>query len=514
MKNIKILFSAIALLFLMPSCSDKFLERLNPNEQPSSTFWKTEENLQQGLYAAYRPLRFNGCYSRWLHVLYVSRSDEGYSTSPNPYFQSYSNFLVGSYNDDNAEGVFYPWLDLYKGIFWANQVKDNAPNTETDDDLKNRIISEAYFLRGLHFLNIAGIYGRGPLALTSFASEQSAIGEQPDLYARARADFQEAAKYLPAYYTENNDLGRATLGSALGMLAKVYAQEKNWTKVEEICREIFALKNQSGQPLYQLVSKYEDNFTDQNENNSESLFEVQYADGVEAGVELGCNRAKFLGLPVDGAAWDDATARNIIKTDLEKEKTVDGKVDPRLKQTLFYFDPDNPGELFYGKTWTAWNLNKNKVYWKKYSNNYRRNFEDYNSGINFRVLRLADIYLLYAEALNELGRTSEAYAYINKVRARVNLPNLENSTVFTGIGNDQAKMRKQIMHERVCELTSEAWRWFDLERWGMFETAENISFLKSRDDDFENFTIGTNNRFPIPYREIPLIKGIKQNPGY
>jgi hypothetical protein len=152
-------------------------------------------------------------------------------------------------------------------------------------------------------------------------------------------------------------------------------------------------------------------------------------------------------------------------------------------------------------------------YWKKYTNYETATVEDYNSGINFRVVRLADIYLLYAEALNELNRTSEAYEYINKVRRRVGMPDLENSTVFTGIGNDKEKMKRQIMHERTCELGGESTRWFDLERWGMFENPADVAWLKNRDADFNNFVIGINQRFPIPYREIALVP-IEQNYGY
>jgi hypothetical protein len=199
--------------------------------------------------------------------------------------------------------------------------------------------------------------------------------------------------------------------------------------------------------------------------------------------------------------------------EFQLEKTLSNQPDPRLKSTLAYFDAANSTELFYGKTWNQLNLNHAMVYWKKYTNYDTQTIEDYNSGINFRLIRLADIYLLYAEALNELGRTSEAYAYIDKVRRRVGIPDLENSTVFTGIGNDHDKMKAQIMHERTCELGGESTRWFDLERWGMFDNPTNISWLKNRDADFNNFVIGVNNRFPIPYREIPLVP-ITQNPGY
>jgi hypothetical protein len=512
MKQLKLIILVIVCQWGLNSCND-FLDLVNPNAQSTDNFWKTEENLTDGLNAAYRPLRFNGAYNRWLHVLYVSRSDEGYSTSPNADFISYSNFLTR--NNDNTEGVFYPWLDMYKGIFWANQVLDAAPGIPMEDEqLRQRIIGQAYFLRGIQYFHIAGVFGRGVITLTAVADEDPTIFEQIDLYKQAKADFQAAGKLLPAYWEESKDLGRITKGAAFGMLVKVTAQLHEWNETKEYGDSIFALKNGAGQPLYTLTPDYRDNFTETNENNEESLFEVQYKKGIHDGIGLGCERPKFLGLPGDGIAWDDATANEKIKPDWEKETTKDNKVDPRLKHTLCYYDPDAPNELFYGKTWQFFKLSESKVYWKKYTNYNTQTYEDYNSGINFRVLRLADIYLMYAEALNELGRTSEAYEYINKVRRRVSLPDLQNSTVFTGIGNDQAKMRTQIKHERVLELTGECWRWLDLERWGMFDTPENISSLRSRDSEFDNFTIGKSNRFPIPYREISLIKGLEQNPGY
>jgi len=513
MKKIRFLLLTVCLTTFV-SC-ENILDQKNPNKLDSSNFWQSEKELSEGLNAAYRALRFNGEYRRWLHILYISRSDEGYSTSPNPTFVSYSNFITE--NSDNAEAVLFTWLDHYKGIFWANQILDNAPNVPMDDEeLRNRIIGQAYFLRGTGYFNIAGVYGRGPISLTAVAENNPVIYEQPDIYKQAQKDFEEAEKRLPVQWEDPNDLGRITKGGAMGMEVKVAAQLHEWDKVKTLCEAIFALKNSNGQPLYRLVADYRDNFTEANENNEESLFEVQFMSGPVNGVDqLSQERAKFLGLPVNGCSYDDATASNIVKTDLEQEKTVDGKTDPRLKVTLFYYDPNSLNDLFYGKTWTQWGLNNSKVYWKKYTCYDTKTQESHeDNGINIRVVRLADIYLMYAEALNELGNAAGAYEYIDRVRARVGLPNLENSTVFTGIGNDQTKMRRQIMHERSCELAGESWRWLDLERWGMFDTEENISWLKSRDYEFDNFVIGKSNRFPIPYREIHLVPGLEQNPGY
>ncbi|MEN8157467.1 MAG: RagB/SusD family nutrient uptake outer membrane protein [Bacteroidota bacterium] len=502
-------------LFIITSCSEDFLERTNPNEQSAAEYWQTEAQIMNGINAAYRPLRFNGCYGRWLHVLYTSRSDEGYSHSPNPTFVAYSNFQTGSYNNAAAEGIFFPWLDMYKGIFWANQVIDNAPDAEMDQDLRTRVTGEALFLRGVHYFNLAGTFGRGPIQTTSFAGgEDPPIGEQEELYMQAARDFLEAVSVLPAEYPDPNDLGRATEGAARGMLAKVYMQLRDWESALEQIEAVVNMKGLSGQTLYALVSDYKDNFTAANENNSESVFEVQFAYGTLSGIQLGQQRAKFLGLQVDGCAWADADPRRSLYNDFLLEKTTSGQTDPRLKQTLFYFDPAAPGELSYGKSWDTWGLNHGAIFWKKYTNYGTQTGEDYNSGINIRVVRLADIYLMYAEVLNELGRTAESYEYINRVRSRSGIPDLENSTVFTGIGTDPAKMHKQIQHERLMEMAGENTRWFDLERWGMFENQADINWLAQRDQEFSNFEIGTHNRFPIPYREIPLVPGLNQNPGY
>jgi starch-binding outer membrane protein, SusD/RagB family len=510
----KILIITFFAGILFASCSDTFLDNRNPNEMDTSNFWKTSDDLQKGIDAAYRPLRFNGCYGRWLHILYVQRSDEGYSTSPNAYFQAYSNFLVKSYNDDGAEAIFFTWLDTYKGIFWTNQVIDNSKNISMDEDLKKRIQGEAYFIRGLHYFNIAEVFGRGPLKLSSYPdAAKPAIAEQPQILEQALKDFDQAILLLPLAYTDAKDLGRVTQGAARGMRVKVLMQQHNWEAAATECSKLFALKNTGGQPLYSLVPNYKDNFTQANENNSESIFEVQYAAGFQNSINVGYDRAKFMGISADGLAWADAFPRMSLYNEFKLENTTSGQPDPRLKSTLAYYDAANSTEQFYGKTWDQLALNHNMIYWKKYSNYDTQTIEDYNSGINFRVVRLADLYLLCAEALNELGRTSEAYTYINKVRSRAGLPNLENSTAFTGIGNDHDKMKTQIMHERTCELAGESTRWFDLERWGLFDTADGISWLKSRDTEFNNFVVGVNNRFPIPYREVSLVP-LAQNPGY
>jgi hypothetical protein len=120
------------------------------------------------------------------------------------------------------------------------------------------------------------------------------------------------------------------------MDVKASAQLHEWERVKTKCEEIFELK------IYNLRDDYRDNFTETYENNEESLFEIQFTPGPINGIEqLSHERAKFFGLPVTNCSWNDATASNIIKTDLEKERTKEGRPDPRLKHTLFYYDRAN-----------------------------------------------------------------------------------------------------------------------------------------------------------------------------
>ena len=539
MNKIKFLILLIAGLAMM-SCED-LLNQTNPNAPDSDSYWQTEEDVQSGLNAAYRPLRFNGEYRRWLHILYVSRSDERYSMSPDANMQSYSNFRT--LNNSSTEAVLYTWLDLYKGVFWANQVLYNGADVEfADPQEKEQVMGQAYFLRGIGFFNIAGVYGRGPTPFIPDMEEYNEgyeILEQEAIYRQAKADFQEAAKRLPATWPEA-DLGRITKGAAWGMLAKVSGQLLEWEDMKLYCDSII----NSG--LYTLNNvAYGSNFTEADEFNDESVFEIQFAPDRSGVDQLSHERAKFLGLPANGQSYDDATASNNVYDELAIEPMANGQPDPRLYETLFYYkDPlgKENTTLVYGQTFNAWadrgTVKREKVYWKKYTQWDSKTESDPeghdNNGINIRVVRLADIYLMRAEAMNELDMSqSDILADINVVRNRVGMPTLPSVTYPASAFDTKDKMRVQIMHERTCELAGESWRWLDLERWffrdndgdGIKESMVDsytidgktpLEWLKSRDSEFDNFdyTNGKCFRFPIPSRELPLVDGLKQNPGW
>jgi hypothetical protein len=126
------------------------------------------------------------------------------------------------------------------------------------------------------------------------------------------------------------------------------------------------------------------------------------------------------------------------------------------------------------------------------------------------VIRFADVLLMYAEALNGIDQTTEAYEYVDRVRERAGLEKL--SVVKPGLSKDQ--FLTQLMHERITELTGEDVRWFDLARWGYFDDQAKINELKARDPEFNNFDITKHKWLPIPQSEIDINPNLDQVGSY
>lgn len=539
MKNIIAKILVIAALFSSTTaCSDDWLSLSDPNHETADTFWKTAEQFDQGLSAAYSTWRRPGYFSRWFQILMILRGDEGWSESPNPEFQADANFIISAYNYDRNEGIVLPWQAMYNSLYYVNQVIDNMnaqgynlfPKAEAD-----KILGQGYFIRGVAFWAIAGIYGKGPVQTSSISN--GPIGNQEDLYKQALSDFTKASELLPENWPAV-DKGRVTKGGALGMMARINMQlaglkchrpwdaanqntdaaKAYWQAAKKNIEDILALN------IYSLCDDWMDNFTEDNENNSESLFEINFKDGLINGKEVGNQRPKFLGLYLsDGSgAWNDGSARDWLLDEFNKERDKDGNVDMRKFHTLFYYDPAEPQTAtanYYGKTWLEWCAQEgyqndqfpHACYWKKYTSVETDNKnEDYSSGANLRILRLADIYLMYAECINELnGDRTTAVEYINKVRRRVNMADL-NPSGFTTYD----ELLTQIKHERLVELCGECMRWFDLDRWGDIHDQAKVNEIAERDIDFRTYNVGKNHVWIIPNHEINLWDGLTQNPGY
>jgi hypothetical protein len=487
----------------------------NPNRVDESNFWKTGADALQGINAVYGNFYRNGApYSRWLPYYMDVRSDDGYSTSPWNELRSVSALNITQYS---FEVNIDTWAHHWRGVYRANQVITNVAGITMDETLKARYIGEAKFLRALYYYNLVTIWGNIPLVLEpSLPNDKPSQVPQDQIWAQIEKDLTEAAAALPTSYT-GDDLGRATKGAAYGLLGRAHLQQKEY---QQSADALAWLITGPGQSMYGLTSNFADNFRHTTENNMESVFEVQFKMRPENGGDdsptsnVGTSRAPFFAPP--GHGFNDGNMHRWVVAEFLKEQTAGGGRDPRLAITALYDSTDERGPdftLVYGSTFTSKNYDdniKNRVWYRKYLDDYFRinEFEVFNSPINFRVIRFADVLLMYAEALNGLSRTADAYVHVDRVRERAGLSKL--SVAFPGLS--QTQFLQQLMHERITELTGESVRWNDLARWGYFDDATKLAELKARDPEFNNFVIGRNKYMPIPQSEIDINPNLIQNP--
>lgn len=515
------IFNYIAVFFSLAvvttSCvDDEDLTQLDPNNDAVDSFWKTDQDALEGINAVYGSLLTDGTYMRSTPLLLDAKADDSRTNSPWP-----SMYNVGHFNSNVADAAIYGWAfeTYYQGIYRANQVLTNVPDIQFENEaLKNRILGQAYFLRGLYLFHAVNMFKNVPIPLDVEVYHPQKSNEEG--WAQVIADFKTAAELLPNSYVgvtgpDAGQKGRATKGAALGYLGKAYLFTKDFTNARTTFKQVIDLG------VYSLVANYRDNFTTANENNLESLFEVQFSRDA-GGVDLGWGGAPASGWGKTSAraityaprafGWTDVQPTWALFNEFQEEKTKTGDVDPRLDATIFY---NKPGTKLYGRDFAAFYASSpgdlNDLFCRKYQNSDGEFADEYDwrSGINERLLRYADILLMYAETLNETGDTPGAYTYIQMVRNRVNLPDLS----VTKPGMNQDQMREQIGHERFLEFPLEGHRFDDIRRWGWLQNPTKLAWLKTRDAEFNSYTPG-REYFPIPQLEMDNNPGTKQNDSY
>lgn len=521
MRNVLIKTAVIAAL--LAGCKKSELDIANPNTPTVQQFWKTASDAQKGVNAIYSTYHRVGL-ARNQFFIDIVRTDEGFSTSPNPTL--INNFDVFNITDYNLWETTTVWQDCYVGINRCNQVLDNVPNIDMDNTTKSQLLGEAKFMRGFFYYFLATYWGNVPIMLhTSKPTDFPPTSSQADVYAQAEKDFSEAAAVLPASYNTAN-VGRATKGAAYAMLGKAYMQQRNYAQAQQAFQY---LVTGAGSSTYDLVSDFRSNFIETTENNKESVFEFQHAanptDNHDDDTQLSQQDRLNYGTSIPPffaprpIGFTDGQARRWTVWEFLKENTTTGARDPRLAASFIYDSTDVRGPNFtmvYGQTWASRNYSNvsgdpigvatnHTVYFRKFLDDATMNGEVFHSGNNYRYLRYADVLLLYAEALNAQGQTTQAYPYVDRVRQRAGLAPL--STVMPGLSQQQ--FLEQLKHERVTELVGEGHRWEDLARWGDLGPQ-----LASRDAGFANFVKGKHEFLPIPQFDIDVNPNLKQNPNW
>lgn len=502
-------------LFASISCGDDVLNKENTNRQTTATYYKTASEISTALSGVYAIMQSNNLGGREWFFLQDLRSDE-MATGGGQLETPRNQLLIGTHDPGNVV-MTSVWTGLYRMILRANAVIQLAPDADIDDaNLKARYIGEAKLLRAWAYYQLYGFWGSVPL-YTEFATSLSgAKGKAPaqDVKAQIVLDLQDAIASLPESYS-GNDLGRGSKIAAEALLAKVYMFDAQYAEAKPLLEAVIAAGEAAagGTPL---MDDYFDNFTEEAEYNKESIWEISYnangnynwdADGNDPGV----NESWIRSQEYSAVGW-----RNLIPSDKILAEFETG--DPRLNDN-FYFTGDKYGDPAALKTLTDGDQRGNgstfqgnpiKVSWKKYSVMYKLDPGGYYDkiGINYRLLRYADMYLLLAECENEIGSPSKAVEYLNKTRTRpsVNMPQYPTASYPTSTKDE---IMAAIMHERMVELAGEEQRNFDILRWrkaGKLKT-EPISY----------FSAGKYELLPIPLAELDANANIgqeDQNPGY
>jgi hypothetical protein len=491
MKSIKYI-SFLLLLLSLVSCK-KYLDKAPLGTINSSNFFQTSDDAINAINAAYQPLQRPKLYNMrmWTSDIYAGNSvvGAGGGTDGIETVQE-ANFTT----DPSNSGVLDLYRGPYPGILYCNLVIQNVPGINMDTTLRNRIVGEAKFLRANYYFILARFFGDVPLILKpQIPSDNLYPARTPktQVYQQIIQDLKDAANLLPRRESySGSDIGRASKGAAIGTLAKVYLTLGDYTDAVPLCQQVTALG-------YTLNTNYADNFDPTHKNTSESLFEVQYNGSTTYGFFDDLNQASwtstFMGPRnttfVGGAyGWNQPTQEFINSYesgDVRKDLTV-----------LYQGCPDFAGNVYLSSySTTGYNVRKFLVP-TSVSPQYNTSAED------FPVLRYADILLMEAEALNELGQTSQASAPLNLVRARAGLPNINT-------GLSQSDFRTAVLHERRIELAFEGQRWFDLIR--INNGQYGLNFLQSIGKT--NVT-SKNLLMPIPQAELDANPNLKQNPGY
>lgn len=518
--KIKYLLNFVLLGLFVTSCDDD-LDLNNPNSPTTGDYWTNEEQAIAGVDAAYNSLLIDGYYMRMTPALSDGRADDFKADSPWPDLGQVSNFTILP----TSGPVEWMYLAYYQQVFRANQVLKNVPDIEMDENVKDRVLGQAYFLRGLAYFHLKINFQKVPLVVevpTDESEYYPPTATEEQIWEQIVSDFSDAQERLPVSFdnvsgADQGQVGRATKGAATGFLGKTYLYRQNW---QNAALEFEKLIDGPDVNIYSLVNDYRDNFSPFTENNQESLFEVQFASADEVGGTVmnyggepsgSWRQVSSVGhtYAQDGFGYSDFLPTRWIYDEYKEEETVDGEIDPRLLVSIASFEPEaNSTEVYNGVPWPH---SEDAIFPRKYTHD-GLGFNTESQGsvelseINYRLMRYADVLLMYAEALNELERTPEAYEYIQEVRDRANLPNL--SDVRPNMTQEQ--MRDQIAHERALEFSIESIRIHDIIRWGWLYDSQKLQELISHDSDFETWTPG-KEYLPIPQSELDVNPNIEPN---
>lgn len=501
MRNKRFIHIALigALFFGSTACSEDFLNVPSDGRQTESNYYKTESEAFSALVAVYDALRKNtGSFDNILTMMNAGSDDNwagGGGETDGVSIHSFANYSISQFTIHRSY-----WSDHYQGIFRANILLTKLPDVDMSDSKKALFAAEAKALRAIYYFNLVRMFGNVPLILepidTSVMYEITQT--TPDeVYTQIETDLQEAISALPPSASSEFP-GRLTQGAARALLGKVYLYNGKNAQAAEQLALVNGTPGGTSQYGYKLVDDFADLWVVDNKFNSESILEESHTQLSNAGwgnwgsgTDEGNTTNVMVGprgyTKIGANAPDLPTGWSFNNWTQEFYDVIKG--DPRFDATVLDLKAlKAAGEADYtpGYTDTGYFLKK-----------FIPTNADVTDGagdavLNYRqnsyIIRLADTYLMEAEALGGTG--ARAQALLDAVRRRSGLLPVPVSMTA-------------IKKERRIELAGEGHRWFDLVRWGDAPTV-----LASK-----GFVAGKHELLPIPYQELQGTK-LQQNPNY
>jgi hypothetical protein len=467
------------------ACSEDYVDVISEDAN-SDDFFNSQADYENALIAAYDMLQ-----SSYINVMLGEiASDNTLAGGENATdvigIQQIDDMIHTPVNDQLTD----LWRWMFAGVNRANYIMEFQNKTDFPD--KPRVLAETRFLRAYYYFELVKFFGDVPLAV----DQRFLFGDQFEVERTPKALIYDQIELDLIFAIENleyttPDIGRATKGSAQALLGKVYLFQQKYIESADVLDDLIAFGP------YSLVADYATIFENDNENNSESVFEIQYSDAEGAG--FGCLQCSEGNVAVgfngirnyNGPTFDSGFSFNV-----PTQEVVDlfDPADPRKDTAILDIDAfaaANNATFSVGFEHTGY-----------YNRKYIARQGDLNTGDanltnpnNYRAIRLADVYLMAAEAYNSGGLgDGQARTYLNVVRTRLILPDVQTSG--TALGDD-------IFLERRLELVGEGHHFFDLVRTGRAAA------------EIDGFVAGKHEIFPIPLEEI-LLAGNRweQNPNY
>ncbi len=520
-RNIITIIILTTSLFIF-SCKKNALDTNPTDKLIDEYYWQNQKDAEYAVNAIYRMLPA-------IDYLYLDGATDN-AFNQKTYERAYP-FGNGTQDPTTSAWASDYWKNAYTGIQRVNYFLENVDRVPNlTDEIKNRLMGEARFLRAFFYNDLINLYGDVPLVTTSLDISNGDVSRDPKekVLAFIISELNAIADFLPLNYDQPNT-GRVTKGTVLALKARVYLWQNSYKEAKQAAKAVMDLNQYSLYPDYAKLFSYA------GENNAEIIFDKQYIP-----VTYNHNVSRLLSprssqgdgslVPIRSLidAYECTDGKTIDQSNLYNPLSPYENRDPRLKATILtpgaltysgnIFNP-TPGSGTADMIASSQNASITGFNFRKYVNSEDLAENNNNCSINIILLRYADILLIYAESKVETDDIDNTvYDVINAVRARAGMP------VIADGSKTKEELRVIIRRERRVEFALEGIHLFDIRRWKtaedvMNKPAQGMSYLSNgtlvtAPAENRKFNPSRDYLWPIPQREIFVNPVLTQNPNY